>query len=492
MLVDALLQHDRRRPASIAVGDRTSTLTYRNLTSLAVVMHDVVHRECGGPNVGIMLPCGAAFAGTLFGALWAGKTPVPLNFLLRPGELAEIVRDAGIDLILSIGHFEKTNLALPARIILVDQLPIKRRILWARLRPRPPLPEVDPDATAVLLYTSGTSAAPKGVELSFRNLRSNCDGIIQAVGLRDDDRFLCVLPPFHVFGLTANVLVPAIRGIEVRAIPRFSSSAIYRAVERYQPTIMMAIPSMYGALLRHKTAAANAFRSLRLMVSGGEPLPDSIADGFRERFGVELCEGYGLTETSPVISLSVRETNRRGAVGRPLHNLELRIVREDGRQAAAGEEGEIRVRGPSVMRGYHHRPDETSAVLDAEGWFSTGDIGTLDGDGFLRITGRKKEMIIVGGENVFPREIETVLDQHAAVAEAAVIGVPDRSRGEVPLAFVILNPDHTATDQELRSYVRQHLAGYKVPRRVQFVEELPRGPTGKVAKRLLATLAQPQ
>ena len=249
--------------------------------------------------------------------------------------------------------------------------------------------------------------------------------------------------------------------------------------------MLMAIPSMYAALLRNKSADPKTFAGFHLLVSGGEPLPDVVADSFRERFSVELLEGYGLTETSPVISINVPRDHRRGAVGKPLTNLQLRIVTEEGHIAAANEEGEILVRGPSVMRGYHNRPEETAAVLDSDGWFATGDIGKLDHDGFLHITGRKKEMIIVGGENVFPQEIENVLSRHPAVEEAAVIGMPDPSRGEVPLAFLTLKGNVSATDIELRSFAKQHLAGYKVPREIRIVDDLPRGPTGKVAKRKL-------
>ncbi|MEE9297024.1 MAG: AMP-binding protein [Phycisphaerae bacterium] len=485
MLVDQLLKQNRLQPRSPAVSDPVSSLTYRNLTSLAVVMRQLVLHETRRDTVGILLPSGGAFAGSFFGTLWAGKVAVPLNFLLSTEELADIVRDAELDLILSVHHFDKATSQLPAQTLCLEDLPIKRRVFAARFRRRPPAPAVQPDDLAVLLYTSGTSGAPKGVELSFNNLRSNCDAIIEAVRLRDHDRFLCVLPPFHVFGLTANVLVPVLRGLAVRAIPRFNPAAVFRAITEFQPTVLMAIPSMYAALLRNKSADPNTFRGFHLLVSGGEPLPDVVADAFRERFSVDLLEGYGLTETSPVISIDLPRDHRRGAVGKPLTNLQLRIVTEEGHIAAANEEGEILVRGPSVMRGYHNRPEETAAVLDPDGWFATGDIGKLDHDGFLHITGRKKEMIIVGGENVFPQEIENVLSRHPAVEEAAVIGMPDPSRGEVPLAFLTLKGNVSATDIELRSFAKQHLAGYKVPREIRIVDDLPRGPTGKVAKRKL-------
>jgi long-chain acyl-CoA synthetase len=320
------------------------------------------------------------------------------------------------------------------------------------------------------------------VELSARALRSNCDAITAAAELKPGDRFLGVLPPFHVFGLTGNVLVPTVGGFAAMMIPRFSPAAVYRAIQAFRPTVLMAVPSMYAALLRSTSADPRSFAGFRLLISGGEPLSSAIFDGFRNRFAVDLLEGYGLTETSPVISMSTPRHARRGSVGQPLPNVTVKIVGSEGGTLLPGTDGEIVVRGPSVMRGYHNRPEETAAVLDKEGWFHTGDIGLVDEDGYLRITGRIKDMIIVGGENVFPQEIEDVLVQHAQVAEAAVIGLPDSSRGEVPIAFVTLVTGGTATDADLRRFTRERIAGHKVPREIRSVEVLPRGPTGKVLK----------
>lgn len=485
MLVKALLDTARNQPDQVAIQDATRTLTFSRLTVLARVMRDFVLCETSRDRVGIMLPGGGAFAATCLGTLWASKIAVPLNFLLGAEELEDIIRDADIDLVLTIHHFDKTTAEFPVRTVCVEDLPLKRWAMVARFRSTPPPPGNDPDALSVLLYTSGTSGACKGVELSTRNLHSNCEAIIEAVGLCDDDRFLSVLPPFHVFGLTVNTLVPIVRGLATHVIPRFSPAAVLRAITKTKPTILMAIPSMYGALLRAKSTSGDAFRGFRLVVSGGEPLPDAIARGFRERFGVELLEGYGLTETSPVLSLNAPKCHKRGTVGRPLKNVEVRIIGADSAEMPIGDEGEITVRGPNVMLGYHNRPSETAAVLNADGWFATGDLGTIDADGFLRITGRKKDLIIVGGENVHPGEIESVLEQHPAVEEAAVIGMPDASRGEAPLAFVTFKADHSATEIEMRSFAKQRLAGFKVPKEIRVVEDFPRGPTGKVLKRIL-------
>ncbi len=490
MFIDALLEQNARRPASLAVEDSRSSLTFRNLTALSIVLRDVIAKQTDRASVGLLLPAGTGFFGSLFGAHWAGKVPVPLNFLLSPEELAVIVRDANLDVVLTVHHFDNITNNLLVRTVHLEDLPLRRRILMNRFKPRPPVPKVSPDDLAVLLYTSGTSAAPKGVELTYGNLSANCEGVIAAVDLRPSDRFLCVLPPFHVFGLTANVLVPIVRGIAVHALPRFNPAAVSRAIKDFRPTVLMAVPSMYNALMRSKSADPDAFRDFHLLVSGGEPLPERISTAFRKRFSQTLLEGYGLTETSPVISLNTPDQHRTHSVGLPLKNVQVRIVDDDNAEVETGEEGEIRVKGPSVMRGYRNRPDETAAVLLDDGWFATGDIGRFDSDGYLFITGRKKDMMIVGGENVFPREIEAMLELHEAVDEAAVIGVPDTSRGEVPLAFVIAATDHTLDETALRTFARERLAGYKVPREIRIVTELPRGPTGKVAKRELKSQAE--
>jgi long-chain acyl-CoA synthetase len=350
-------------------------------------------------------------------------------------------------------------------------------------------PKVQPSDTAVILYTSGTSAEPKGVELMYGNLHSNCVDSLAMLDIDPRQVFLNILPPFHVFGLTANVLVPIFLGATVHAIPRFSPVAAIKTIEEQRITVLLAIPSMYSAMLRTKSTKPDAFRTIYLAVSGGEPLAEQTRIGFEERFGVAIRQGYGLTETSPVVSLCTVDSHRPGTVGKPVRNAEIEIRDTEGRSLPQGSDGEIFVRGPGVMKGYHKRPEQTRAVLDEHGWFKTGDIGRIDADGFLSITGRAKEMLIIGGENVFPREIEAVLENHEAVAQAAVIGIPDGVRGEVPIAFVIPKKDVHVTADELRNFARKSLASHKTPKRVEIREDLPTGPTGKILKRKLRDLA---
>ncbi len=488
MLVDAFLDSVRRQGDTPAVNDGMKALSFSRLGLLARVFRDVIQKETECPRIGIILPASTAFPAALFGTLWAGRIVVPLNFLLAPEELLPVVQDAGLDLVLTVRHFAELTAKLPVRALFLEDLGLKRRLLLAMLRSVPPAPAAKPDDTAVILYTSGTTARPKGVELTQNNLHSNATDCIATLNIQPPQRFLNVLPPFHVFGLTAGVLVPTFMGATTFALPRFNPLGAIHAVRDHGITVMMAIPSMYAAMLRTKSATAESFTGVTLAISGGEPLSDSVRESFHARFGVHLRQGYGLTETSPVVAVSTLAATRDGAVGKPIRNATVRIVDADGKTLPDGQDGEILVRGPGVMKGYYHQPEETGRVIDAEGWFHTGDVGRLDADGFLAITGRAKEMLIVGGENVFPREIEAVLETHEAVLQAAVIGVPDDLRGETPVAFVMPRKGAEVTESELRNFAKLSLAGFKVPRRVIIREDLPAGPTGKILKRKLREL----
>jgi long-chain acyl-CoA synthetase len=488
MLVESLLEANRLDPHRLAVSDGRLDLTYRRLTLLSRVMRGVVQAHSRHPHIGIMLPACALFPATLFGTLWAGRVAVPLNFLLAGPELARIVRDAGLDCVLTITHFRELAEELGVRCVYLDELPLRRRVLLAMLLPAPAVPRTTADDLAVLLYTSGTTAEPKGVELTHGNLHSDATDAIATLNIPTGQRMLNILPPFHVFGLTGTVLVPVYLRSSVVAIPRFSPLSVLRTVRDAGVTVMMAIPSMYAALLKLKSGGREDFASVQLAISGGEPLPDRVRDDFEARFGVLLHQGYGLTETSPVVSVCGLDSYRAGSVGRPIRGVEVRVVGDEGREVPTGADGELWIRGPVVMKGYYGKPEATAAVLDEEGWFRTGDIGRFDAEGYLYITGRLKEMLIIGGENVFPREIEAALEEHADVVQAAVIGVPDEHRGEAPIAFVIRREGATVDGPTLRTHAKGRLAGFKVPREVHVRDELPLSPTGKILKRKLHEL----
>ena len=347
-------------------------------------------------------------------------------------------------------------------------------------------PAVAPDDVAVLLYTAGTTAQPKGVMQTHRNILANIEGCLRAMLVEDSDVFLCLLPLFHTFGLTCTFLLPLLRGNRIVMMQRFVPGAVPETIESHDVSLVVAVPSMFRAMLKAFAEAGRRPESLRLCVAGGEALPAELCARFHEISGAELVEGYGMTESSPVIALNRLGKVMPGTVGHPLDNMEVAILGEGGAKLVAGTDGEICVRGESVMKGYWNMPDETRSTIDADGWLHTGDLGRFEDSGHLRITGRIKELIISAGKNISPGEIEDVLEAHPAVAEAAVIGITDKLRGEVPKAFVILDEGAGELSTEaIMAHCRERLADYKRPRSVAFVKELPRSMTGKILKRML-------
>lgn len=485
MIVDAFLETARRIPDRLAVKDAGRELTYAQLVTFSKAIRRLVLSETACDRVGIMLPSSAGTTGVLMGTLWSGKTAVPLNFLLQGPELAAIIKDAGLDLLITTEHFKNLAAQLPVRCLYLEQLNLKRRYVWEKLRRTPEPPRVGPDDVAAIIYTSGTTAQPKGVCLTQSNLTSNSRASIEHMRLHPEHHLLSMLPPFHVFGFTVLNIMPIFLGGAVTHIPRFSPQAAYQAIAHGNVTVVLAVASMYGAIARLKNIEAERFKKVHIVVSGGEPLPRAVYDEFHRRTGTRISEGYGLTETSPVVSADVPWAHKVGTVGPPIPGVEIQLRDASGKPVQGDQEGEICVRGPNVMQGYYHRPEETAAVIDREGWFRTGDLGRIDADGYISITGRAKDLIIVAGENVYPREIEAVLESHPAVAESAVIGRQDGSRGEVVVAYVSLREGASVSDSELRSYCRDRLASFKVPRQVHIRPELPHGPTGKVLKRAL-------
>lgn len=476
-ILDAFERVAAANPDRVAAGDQSLTLDYKSFRAVAAGLADAIAAQAKSPRVGVMLPTSTAGALSLFACWYAGKTPVPLNFLLAPGELAQVLRDARLDLVVTIEQFAP-NLEAAGLKTLV----LKGDSTLAPGRRTPP--DAAPHDTGVILYTSGTSAEPKGVCLSFENLMRNAAACIEHARIEPDQVFLGIIPQFHSFGFTTLTVLPLTLGATVWYQPRFSPPAVIGTIHEKRVSIFIAVASMFAALAKAKHPDPDALASLRLAISGGEPLSAPVAEAFKNAFGVTIHEGYGLTESSPVVSLNTPWAARPGSVGKPLPGITVAAVDEAGATLPAGETGELVVRGHCVMQGYYNKPEQTAACI-RDGALHTGDVGRVDADGFIYITGRAKEMIIVGGENVFPREIESVLMEHPAVAEAAVIAAPDSLRGETPVAHVILREGAQATDVELRGHCRDRLAGYKVPREVRIATDLPRGPTGKILKRAL-------
>lgn len=458
--------------------------TWTGLTLLVAAWH--LAREIDARTerkaVGIMLPTSGLFPVAVLATWMTGRVIIPLNYLLTPDDLAHVARDAGIDQVICVQAMLDLVGGLPEGVKALRMEDVRFKGV-----PRPRRgPKRGDDELACVLYTSGTSARPKGVMLTVGNLASNVEQCTEWASFHRGDTVLGVLPQFHSFGLTILTLLPLALGAKAIYTARFVPRRIIELAKAHRPTCFVAIPAMYNALRLLKSGTPDDFASLRYCVSGGEPLPKVVMEGFRDRFGVTICEGYGLTETSPVTNWCRPEEYRWKSVGRAVPRVEERIVSPEGRVLPPGEEGEVRIKGPNVMRGYHNLPDETRAVFDEEGFFKTGDMGRFDADGHLMITGRIKEMLIIAGENVFPREIEEVLNQHAAVKDSAVIGMNDESRGEVALAFVELKDGEQTDEATLRAFCRDKIAQFKVPREIRFLEALPRNATGKIVRRRLS------
>jgi long-chain acyl-CoA synthetase len=468
----------------VAHDDRRS---YRGAELIVAAMHTAaaIRARSQTQNIGVLMPTSGGFPIAALAVWMLGRTVVPLNYLLKPDELAYVVKDCGTDLIVTVqpmlDHLGGAPKG-PAVLRLED--------INFRGFPEPILPaSPGDDATGVILYTSGTSGRPKGVVLSHGNIASNARQCVSAIHVGPGHVALGVLPQFHSFGLTVLTVLPLWCGMRVVWSARFIPQRIVKLIREHRPTVFIAIPSMYNALLSVKDAEPEDFASLKLTVSGGEPLPDETARRFRERFGVTLNEGYGLTETAPVTNICFPHEWRPHSVGPPLPGVRERIVDPaSGRVLGANQDGEVQIAGPNVMRGYYGLPEETARAFTADGWLKTGDMGRLDDDGHLYITGRIKEMLIVGGENIFPREIEEVLNAHPSVQGSAVLGKVDPMRGELPVAFVELREGQAFDEQALRSWCRERLAGYKVPHEVRRVDALPRNPTGKIMRRELKGL----
>ncbi|GLW30936.1 long-chain-fatty-acid--CoA ligase [Actinoplanes regularis] len=433
-----------------------------------------------GDRVGIMLPNVPQFAAVYYGILRAGAVVVPMNVLLKAREVAFYLGDSQAKLVLAWHGFaeDATAGAAAAGTECLLVTPGEFEALLGDTTPQDQVVERDPSATAVILYTSGTTGSPKGAELSHANLIRNAEVATDLLTLTSSDVVLGALPLFHSFGQTCGLNAAVAAGACLALVPRFDPQAALEMIHRHRVTIFEGVPTMYVALLAHPERARFNVDSLRLCASGGAALPVEVLRAFEAEFGCILLEGYGLSETSPVVSFNHADRERKaGSIGTPVEGVEMAL-----RDVENGI-GEIVIRGHNIMKGYWGRPDATAEVIDAAGWFHSGDLARMDEDGYFFIVDRKKDMIIRGGYNVYPREIEELLYEHPAVREAAVIGIPHAELGEEVCAAIALKDGATATAGELREHVKTQAAAYKYPRHVWIVDELPKSPTGKILKR---------
>jgi long-chain acyl-CoA synthetase len=443
------------------------------------------HGFSPGDRVGIMLPNVPYFPVCYFGVLRAGGVVVPMNVLLRRREVAFYLRDSGARLLFAWHGFADDAQSgaqdAGAECVLVEPGAFEHRVGAAAALTA--VADADESDTAVILYTSGTTGTPKGAELTHANLLRNCKAALSLFGLGADAVALGGLPLFHSFGQTCGMNATVTGGGTLTLIPRFDPRKALEIIQRDRVTVFLGVPTMYNAILHEPDREQFDTSSLQVCGSGGSAMPVELMRGFEEAFNCKVLEGYGLSETSPVASFNHPDRERKpGSIGTPIDGVAMKLVDDDGHDVAGGEVGEIVIRGHNVMKGYWNKPQETSEVM-SDGWFHSGDMAKVDDDGYFFIVDRKKDLIIRGGYNVYPREIEEVLYEHPDVREAAVIGIPDEQLGEEVAAAVALKDGASTTPGQLRDFVKDQVAAYKYPRKVWLVEELPKGPTGKILKR---------
>ncbi|QHS21629.1 fatty acid--CoA ligase family protein [Virgibacillus sp. MSP4-1] len=445
----------------------------------------------------------------LYGAMRTGATVIPINPIYTADEISYIINDGDVKGIITLDvlleKFEHMSHLIPnVEHYIVgetnpemhfNQSPLAEKLKsFAQLLEQGSLdlerPELDDEDTAVILYTSGTTGKPKGAMLTHKNLYSNAKDVADYLKIGPDDRIIAALPMFHVFCLTVALNAPLMNGSQVLIMPKFSPVEVFKAAKDYQITVFAGVPTMYNYLLQHPEADSESFESMRLCISGGAAMPVALLENFEKKFKVMISEGYGLSEASPVTCFNPLDRPRKpGSIGQSIIHVENRVVDEFGEEVPVGETGELVVRGPNVMKGYYKMPEETNAALK-DGWLYTGDMAKMDDEGYFYIVDRKKDMILVGGYNVYPREVEEVLYDHDKIAEVAVIGVPDPDSGEAVTAFAVLKDGEEVSESELITYCSQHLAKYKVPANIEFLDELPKNTTGKVLRRSLKEIVQ--
>jgi long-chain acyl-CoA synthetase len=438
-----------------------------------------------GDRVGIMLPNIPQFAATYYGTLRAGGVVVPMNPLLKGRETSFYLSDPEAKVLFAFSGFEDAAKQgadeAGAELILVEPGDFEKKL--AQHEPDFDVADRDEDDTAVILYTSGTTGKPKGAELTHSNLLKNAQVAGTLADVSEEDILLGALPLFHSFGQTCGLNASMAVGATLSMIPRFDPDKALEIIERDSVTIFQGVPTMFTAMLHSDKKDDADVSCLRVCMSGGSAMPVEVLRGFEEQFGCKVLEGYGLSETSPVASFNHPDRERKpGSIGTPIEGVEMKVVDEQGGEVDQGEVGEIVIKGHNVMKGYWNRPDATEEAIK-DGWFHSGDMGKIDEDGYFSIVDRKKELIIRGGYNVYPREVEEVLYEHPAVLEVAVVGVPDEKMGEEVGAAVVLKQGEDVSEGDLRDYVKNEVAGYKYPRKIWFLDELPKGPTGKILKR---------
>jgi long-chain acyl-CoA synthetase len=489
---------DAHPDESVALVSRGQLTTYGELREqVAAVRGGLVGLGLApGDRLALLAGNNWYFVVTYLAALGAGLVVVPVNpqapapeqadEVGRTGAKAVVVTPAAASAFAAIDRARLPDLRV---VIVTSGVDLPDAVLLDDLLSAAPVPLVDraPDDLAVLMFTSGTVGLPRAAMLSHGNLLTNLDQVLAGPGegQHADDVVFGLLPLFHIFGLNVMLDLSLRCGSRVLLIERFDPSSAIEAVERHQVTMIGGPPTMWAALADQPGVTPASFRSVRSAVSGAAPLPAEVVEEVRDRLGLELRQGYGLTETSPVVTSAAGADAPAGSIGAVLPGVQLRVVDTDGDDVLVGDAGEILVRGPNVFAGYWEDPQATAVALDAEGWFHTGDLAVMDDDGYVFLVDRAKDLVIVSGFNVVPAEVEAVLMEHPAVQAAAVVGVPHPHTGEAVKAFVVVVPGQSLDEDGLIDFCSERLARYKCPSKVMFVDELPHNVSGKLLRRVL-------
>ncbi|MBU1852879.1 MAG: long-chain fatty acid--CoA ligase [Candidatus Omnitrophica bacterium] len=502
-LVLLLKETSKRFPDKAALFYSDKKISYRDLYERSLKLAQGL-KNLGiqkGDRVALFLLNSPEFIISYFAIISVNAICTPINNMFKEEELGFILKDSGAKVIISsvvfldIINSAKKNTPDLKHMIISDGV-IPDTFNLCEIIERSPLIKedisIDPDDVASILYTSGTTGNPKGAMLTHKNFLSNVRSCIPAIEASDKDNFICVLPMFHSFAFTVCILLPISVGAGITVIQHIRPfRRIVRNVIKKKVTVFVGIPSIFNVLAHMQIPSIFTSRilklidPLRLCISGAAALPVEVLKAFEDKFRVPFVEGYGLTETSPVVSLNpMRGKRKPGAVGLPIEGVEVKIAGENGEDLPFGEVGELLVKGDNVMKGYFNNHVATRETI-RDAWLYTGDIAKIDKDGYIHIVDRKKDMINVRGLNVYPAEIEKLLYRHPKIKDAAVIGVSDKTKGEVPKAYIILKENQTLTERDVIKYIREHLALYKVPKFVEFRDNFPRTTTGKVIKRAL-------
>ncbi|MEN1970234.1 fatty acid--CoA ligase family protein [Lentibacillus sp. N15] len=490
------------KAAFVFQDQETSYLEFEGaVTKFAASLYELGYRK--GDHIALVAGNSPHFVIGLYGALRIGAVVIPVNPLYMPDELEYILKNGDVRAIITMDVLLRRFTAFADKLPNVTHyiscetgadITKEASVLSAKLKSFATLvregdqefipPALEDENIALILYTSGTTGKPKGAMLSHKNLYSNAKDVADYLTINGNDRIIAALPMFHVFCLTVALNAPLMNGGTVIIMPKFSPQEVFRIVQQLHPTIFAGVPTMYNYLLQSAKGKDVNMNGIRLCISGGAAMPVALLKGFENTFDVVVSEGYGLSEASPVTCFNPLDRPRKpGSIGRSIVNVENKVVDEFGEEVENGEVGELVVRGPNVMQGYYKMPEETAAVLK-DGWLYTGDMARMDDEGYFYIVDRKKDLILVGGYNVYPREVEEVLYEHPGIAEVAVVGKPHPDSGEAGVSFVVKN-DPSLTEESLLEFCAAHLAKYKVPVEILFLDELPKNTTGKILRKNL-------